>query len=119
MDALGFRDTFSLQEFVVTGSQVRIFRAYPYDWQIFALSDRDDEPAVKLGECPERPDYNVIAKVLEANSIVPKRAAARGLLGGRRGGELTRRVQTLAHRSRPPSSRRGTRSASATRPART
>ena len=42
------------------------------DWQIFALSDRDDEPAVKLGECPERPDYNVIAEVLEANSIVPK-----------------------------------------------
>mmetsp|Transcript_8006 Transcript_8006/g.23889 ORF Transcript_8006/g.23889 Transcript_8006/m.23889 type:complete len:318 (-) Transcript_8006:20-973(-) len=72
LDSLGFQDTFSLQEFVVTGTQVRIFRAYPFDWQIFALSDRDDEPAVKLGECPERPDYNVIAEVLEANSIVPK-----------------------------------------------
>ena len=29
MDSLGFEETFSLQEFVVTGTQVRIFKAYP------------------------------------------------------------------------------------------
>ena len=33
---------------------------------------RDDEPAVKLGESKERPDYNVIAEVLAANKIEPK-----------------------------------------------
>ena len=37
------------------------------------MSDSDDdEPAVKLGECDDRPDYNVIAKVLAANQIEPK-----------------------------------------------
>ena len=72
MDELGFVDVFSLQEYVTTGTQVRIFLSYPHDWQIFALSDRDDEPAVKLGESKERPDYNVIAEVLAANKIEPK-----------------------------------------------
>ena len=38
----------------------------------FALSDRADEPAVKLGESKERPDYNVIAEVLAANKLEPK-----------------------------------------------
>ena len=72
MDDLGFADVFSLQEFVTTGTQVRIYLSYPYKWQIFALSDRDDEAAVKLGESDERPDYNVIAEVLLANKIEPK-----------------------------------------------
>jgi len=73
MDSLGFQETFSLQEFVVTGTQVRIFKAYPFGWRIFALSDRDDEPAISLGSSGEtRPDYNVIAEVLEANKISPK-----------------------------------------------
>ena len=72
MKDLGFRETFSLQEFVVKGTQVRIYLAYPYRWQIYAPSDANDEPAVKLGECDARPDYNVIAKVLTANAIEPK-----------------------------------------------
>ena len=73
MDSLGFEETFSLQEFVVTGTQVRIFKAYPFGWRIFALSDRDDEPAISLGSSgADRPDYNVIAEVLEANKISPK-----------------------------------------------
>jgi hypothetical protein len=72
MKDLGFRETFSLQEFVVSGTQVRIYLAYPYRWQIYAPSDANDEPAVKLGECDARPDYNVIAKVLTANAIEPK-----------------------------------------------
>ena len=73
MDSLGFQETFSLQEFVVTGTQVRIFKAYPFGWRIFALSDRDDEPAISLGSSgADRPDYNVIAEVLEANKISPK-----------------------------------------------
>ena len=39
MDSLGFEETFSLQEFVVTGTQVRIFKAYPFGRRIFALSE--------------------------------------------------------------------------------
>mmetsp|Transcript_23122 Transcript_23122/g.71479 ORF Transcript_23122/g.71479 Transcript_23122/m.71479 type:complete len:179 (+) Transcript_23122:150-686(+) len=72
MDELGFEDTFSLQEFVVTGTQVRIFKAYPFGWRVFAISDAD-EPAVLLGDAgATRPDYNVIAEVLAANKIEPK-----------------------------------------------
>ena len=52
---------------------MRIFKAYPFGWRIFALSDRDDEPAISLGSSGDsRPDYNVIAEVLEANKISPK-----------------------------------------------
>ena len=73
MNTMGFRDTFSLQEFVVKGTLVRIFLAYPFGWRIFALSDRDDEAAISLGSSGDtRPDYNIIAEVLEANAIEPK-----------------------------------------------
>ena len=72
LDALGFVDTFSLQEYVVTGTIVRYFLSYPHKWQIFALSDRDDEAAIRIGESTSRPDYNKIAEVLEANRVKPK-----------------------------------------------
>ena len=53
-------------------TQVRIFKAYPFGWRVFAISDAD-EPAVLLGDAgATRPDYNVIAEVLAANKIEPK-----------------------------------------------
>ena len=69
---LGFASTFSLQEIVVKGTRVRYFLAYPYAWQIYAISDADDEPPIRLGEDSQRPDYNKVSAVLDANRISPK-----------------------------------------------
>ena len=84
MDALGFEETFSLQEFVVTGTQVRIFKATRSGGGFLLLSTVMMNPLPPLGSSGDiRPDYNVIAEVLEANKISPKifATSGRGKLG--------------------------------------
>lgn len=67
---LGFQDTFSLQQYVIRGTEVKYYKSYPSDWQIFVTGD-DDEP-IFLGSSPERPDYNRIDEVLESNGVAAK-----------------------------------------------
>merc|ERR1719453_1099879 len=70
LDELGFQDTFSLQSLVIRGSEMFYFKSYPNDWRVFIVGD--DDAAVYIGETKERPDYNKIDDVLEANGVAPK-----------------------------------------------
>jgi len=62
-EEIGFVDTFSLQSFVVRGSEVKYYKTYPFDWRIFVVGDEGED--IYLGESKARPDYNKIDALLE------------------------------------------------------
>lgn len=70
LDVLGFADVFAYEQYVVKGNNCQYFLSYPYAWQIYV--DGDDGTSVRLGESVERPDYNKIAELLDANGVRPK-----------------------------------------------
>lgn len=69
-EEIGFVDTFSLQSFVVRGSEVKYYKTYPFDWRIFVVGDEGED--IYLGESKSRPDYNKIDALLEENGVALK-----------------------------------------------
>lgn len=65
-EEIGFVDTFSLQSFVVRGSEVKYYKTYPFDWRIFVVGDEGED--IYLGESKSRPDYNKIDALLEVRN---------------------------------------------------
>ena len=65
-EEIGFVDTFSLQSFVVRGSEVKYYKTYPFDWRIFVVGDEGED--IYLGESKARPDYNKIDALLEVGT---------------------------------------------------
>uniref|UniRef100_A0A7S2HIP4 DUF1995 domain-containing protein n=1 Tax=Octactis speculum TaxID=3111310 RepID=A0A7S2HIP4_9STRA len=72
LDDLGFVSTFILEQYVIRGSELKYFLAYPSKWQIYITGD-EGEP-IFLGESTTRPDYNKIDDLLQENKIAVKAA---------------------------------------------
>lgn len=72
LDDLGFTSTFILEQYVIRGSELKYFLAYPYDWKIYITGDQGE--SIFLGESKTRPNYNKVDDLLQANKVAVKAA---------------------------------------------
>ena len=68
----GYDETYSLMVFSVRGEKCAAIKAYPYDWQLFAFREDDNnnamETIIRLGSCTGEPTSALITELLNARS---------------------------------------------------
>jgi hypothetical protein len=68
----GYDETYSLMVFSVRGEKCAAIKAYPYDWQLFAFREDDNnnaiESAIRLGSCKGEPTSALITDLLNSRS---------------------------------------------------
>lgn len=66
----GYDDTYSLMVFSVRGEKCAAVKAYPYDWQLFAFREDENnraiESAIRLGSCKGEPTSSLITELINA-----------------------------------------------------
>ena len=68
----GYDETYSLMVFSVRGEKCAAIKAYPYDWQLFAFREDDNnnaiETTIRLGSCTGEPTSALITELLNSRS---------------------------------------------------
>ncbi|KAL3944118.1 MAG: hypothetical protein SGBAC_001802 [Bacillariaceae sp.] len=71
-----YETTFALDQFIVKGNKISLFKSYPFDWTVWWTQlrpsgttgknkiDSSDDGAILLGSMPKRPNYLEVEKML-------------------------------------------------------
>lgn len=78
LEALGYKNTFTLEGYVCKGGNVRLIKRFDSDWVVFAESDSGDS-FIQIGMSVERPSYQDVEKMLNDKGVGYKYARDLGL----------------------------------------
>jgi hypothetical protein len=67
----GYDETYSLMVFMVRGEKCAAIKAYPYDWQLFAFREDENNPnmaesVIRLGTIKDEPTSAVVTELINA-----------------------------------------------------
>jgi len=78
LEALGYKNTFTLEGYVCKGGNVRLIKRFDSDWLVFAENDSGDS-FIQIGMSVERPSYQDVEKMLNEKGVGYKYARDLGL----------------------------------------